>query len=78
MLQWKPSLVAAAAVYLAKRNETLDAWVRRLCPYVRPPVAGNMPSPTHVSAAFMHPPQSNLTTPPHTHTPPTPTHSRPP
>jgi hypothetical protein len=28
MLQWKPSLVAAAAVYLAKRNETLDAWVR--------------------------------------------------
>lgn len=27
MLQWKPSLVAAAAVYLAKRNETLDAWV---------------------------------------------------
>ena len=27
ILQWKPSLVAAAAVYLAKRNETLDAWV---------------------------------------------------
>jgi hypothetical protein len=30
MLQWKPSLVAAAAVYLAKRNETLDAWVRQV------------------------------------------------
>ena len=33
MLQWKPSLVAAAAVYLAKRNETLDAWVR---PHIHP------------------------------------------
>ena len=30
VLQWQPSLVAASAVYLAKRNETLDAWVRQL------------------------------------------------
>lgn len=27
LLKWKPSLIAAASVYLAKRNETLDAWV---------------------------------------------------
>lgn len=34
VLQFPPSLRAAAAVYLAKRAETLDAWVS-LCLYIR-------------------------------------------
>lgn len=39
MLKWKPSLVAAAAVYLAKRNETLDAWVRAFTDVYRTPLS---------------------------------------
>ncbi|EWM19991.1 cyclin b [Nannochloropsis gaditana] len=33
ILHYRPSLVAAAALYLARRNETLDAWTPTLIAY---------------------------------------------